>query len=552
MIDSEVKHLAEPIIEGPKQIKGIQDLKGGLAPPTFLEILTTLKWIENDDRIEGIYADFSTGSNIPELDFAQMQELRDSIKSINRAKEARFGKGSFKSVAFTDTFTSQNQYYLATSFNTIQMEEFGFINLEGFSMFQPLGINVQETHAGKFKGGSSTFTSRTWPDAVRKNMIDVYQGLNSQLISDITADRLQSNKKGGKEVSVKDIMNMSPIYAKESLLFNLVSKLAYKRPFVPIDKKSKIDSHPVMSLKAYRKAKSNELMLNLDPSVPTIGIVYLIGNIFRGDGQYGSNTVVRALLAAANDENVKAIVFRVDSSGGDGMASDSIREAIEYIIRDLKKPVIASYGNISASGGVLSSVSASKIYASRGSITGSIGVFTVKPNVQKDSFAKLGIDIEEVHFSEGSKNASYFEAKTENDKVRTQAYVDNVYGEFKDKVSKGRKGLVEDMESVAQGQVWTGEQALERKLIDELGGFNDAINDAMRLAYPNTNKANPYLATFPKKESIFAQMMGGGSSQVQASFFVNSFNHVISQWFANLTSQTNKINLTQEQQFKLK
>jgi protease IV len=246
-----------------------------------------------------------------------------------------------------------------------------------------------------------------------------------------------------------------------------------------------------------------------------VALVHGIGNVVRGESEsnplsdgstMGSDTVTAALRAATADDDVKAIVFRVDSPGGSYVASDAIwREVVRA--RQKGKPVVITMGNVAASGGYFVAMPADKIVAQPGTITGSIGVLGGK-FVTRDFFGKLGITWDEVHTSANARMYSSIAEYTPAEWARHQAWLDRVYADFTSKVADGRKLPKEKVLEIAKGLVWTGEDAKALGLVDELGGFHTALRLAKQAA-KIADGDDVQVRAYPRRKSPVEQLLGG-------------------------------------------
>ncbi|KAJ3324446.1 hypothetical protein HDV06_006857 [Boothiomyces sp. JEL0866] len=533
------------VTEAPKINSGLSTLVS-TAPHkpsiTFLNLIKLITWVQHDDRIKGLYVDFSRTGTSAGLGFAQLQELRSALQLLKKSKENRMGKGNFKMVAFTDTFESQMDYFLATAFDEIRMEPTGSIPLNGFSssrtffknLFEKLGVKMRAFAVGDYKSVISTYTESTLPEKQRENMNDLLGNLNDQFKETIGASRKISFGKGSEKATLESLMDISPLIASECVKYNLVDKIAYKRELIPLFKDSRIEGRPAISLVRYYNAKNTEAVRESKryKRKLKIGVVNLIGTINRGDGAFGSTTVTKALLKAAEDEEVGGIVLRIDSGGGDVIASDTIWETVDYISKKYNKPVISSYGNVCASGGVYSSVASKTIFSNPGTITGSIGVAALRPVIPPEIFEKLGITFDQYYFSEGAKNASLMNDLGENYWERYKKQILEFYKTFKEKVSLGRNLSMDQVEVVAQGQVWCGLQASGHKLVDQMGGLGSAILAATNEALANQKidiKDPLWIETevFPREPSLLERL----SNSSNANDFVKIIQFETSQFF---------------------
>ncbi len=262
-----------------------------------------------------------------------------------------------------------------------------------------------------------------------------------------------------------------------------------------------------------------------DTKGKTIGLVYAVGTVVRGDSEYdplsgsfimGSDSVSAALRSAIDDPKVEAIILRVDSGGGSYVASDTIwRETVRA--REAGKPLVISMGNVAASGGYFVAMSADKIVAQPGTITGSIGVLGGKMNTSA-FWERLGITFDEVHTSENSLLYSTSRGYTESEYALFQGWLDRVYSDFTQRVSQGRGIPIEGVREIAKGRVWSGRDALELGLVDDLGGLDRALELAQEAAGITADEA-VRVKVFPKKKTRLEAFLDDGPSSSHEQVF---------------------------------
>ena len=240
-----------------------------------------------------------------------------------------------------------------------------------------------------------------------------------------------------------------------------------------------------------------------------IALIYAEGDIVDGKGQpgqIGSEEFRNLIRKARLDKTIKAIVFRVNSGGGSALASENIWRELELAKKD--KPVVVSFGDVAASGGYYISCGADSIFANPATITGSIGVFGIIPNMEGFFKNKLGITFDGVKTSPYANTGAVYRPLNENEKRMVQGEIDNIYAQFRQRVADGRKKDTAYIGSIAQGRVWTGQRALQIGLIDRFGGLNDAVECAARMA-----KITDYrLREYPEPQSLFQRFFGGSST----------------------------------------
>ncbi|KAJ2374934.1 hypothetical protein IW150_002829 [Coemansia sp. RSA 2607] len=513
--------------------KILKKLTGGTKEITMLDALTTLEMAADDRRVKSLIVrvtpDLSNGNKGTEplsvgLGIAQVQELRHAVETF-RKKKVEQGDGG-RTYFYIDSFNDQMTYYLASAFSDIIVQPTGHVPLVGVSSTQlyfkrlteKVGVKVHVEARKEYKSVVAPFSQESMPEKHRENLVSILHSLNDTLVSDIALTRGASIPTDGKPTTAEDVvrgaMEVGPLDATRALELGLISTQGYALdiesivgPRKPVgfysygerrrqelsDERIEVKSqqifrnifnHPaIKSLKSdggMRKLTQIPDLLN--PTLPvTVGVVYLLGTIERLGAQ-GSHAIAAALKQAALDPHVAAIVLRIDSGGGDVVASDTIAAAVDYVQTKFGKPVVASYGNISASGAYYSSTSCNRIFASPGTITGSIGVASMRPVFTQKLLDFVGTNVEELYTVDNPCN-SVFRNPEGAVLERYQRNIDKIYDDFTLRVAKGRGLTPEHTESVAKGQIFTGQQALANGLVDEIGGFTRAVEHAAQLGH---------------------------------------------------------------------
>ena len=430
-----------------------------------------------DDRVKGLLLRLGTG----EIGMGQAQELRDAMRAFRERGKAvlcfaeDFGEGGNGTL----------RYDLAAGCDEIWMQPSGEVGLTGFTLETPfvketldkLGILAQMDHREDYKGAVNTLTSASMPAPQRENM----QRLVDSWLTQVTADIAEGRKIDSTEV--QGLVDRGPFLADQAVALKLVDKLGY-RDQADAAAKQRVGTTETMSLADYAEA------LPEPPSgAPRIALIYGLGDIELGNdedrGLLGrvamrSGPMRKALSDAIDDADIKAIVLRIDSPGGSYVASDTIWREVQRA-REKNKPLFVSMGNIAASGGYMIAAPARAIVADRGTLTGSIGVFGGK-------IVLRGLwDLAGVHWDgvKAGANADIDSANTPYSPAGwkyLEASLDAVYADFLKRVAEGRKLTPEATRSAAKGQIWTGADARERGLVDELGGLSTAIRLARSAA----------------------------------------------------------------------
>jgi len=482
---------------------------------TTRDVVDAVDRAADDERVVAMVAKIGAAP----IGFAQLQEIRSAIE--------RFRASGKKAVAWSETFgefsPGNGAYYLATAFDEIHLQPSGDVGLVGLlleGMFlrgtlDKLEVEPQMDHRHEYKNAMNTFTETEFTDAHREAMSAIMESVFGGMVEDMAQARAM------EEAEMRSVIDRGPYLGQEAVDAGLIDRLSYRDQVYDGVKSAAGENAELLYLDAYLDRAGRP-----HAEGETIALIYGAGQVTRGTSQFnpftgditmGSDTVAGAFRKAIEDDKVKAILFRVDSPGGSYVASDTIwRETLRA--KEAGKPVIVSMGNLAASGGYFVSMSADKIVAQPGTLTGSIGVLGGKL-VTTGLWNKLGLSFDDVQSSENatqwSANHPYDEAEWE----RFQAWLDRVYDDFTTKVAEGRGLTVERARELAKGRVWTGEDAFERGLVDELGGFDVALRltrEAAGLAPDDDVK----LVVYPKPRSPFEELFGDKASSSEDSVAV--------------------------------
>lgn len=469
------------------------------------DIIANLKKAKNDKHIKGIYLEVSD----PAAGFATIEEIRNALLDF---------KSSGKFIYAYSEVYSQKGYYLATAANKVFLNPQGGMELKGLSsqimfyknMLDKFNIEVQIFRHGKFKSAIEPFMLDKMSDANRAQ-IETYLGaLWNQMTLGISKTRNVS------EIELNTLANNLAVKKPEDAVnYKLIDDLKYEDEVFDIIKKQ-------ISIK--EKEKINFVSLNKYLNAPDghklsknkIAVIYAVGEINSGKGDentIGSESIVKAIREARMDDNVKAIVFRVNSPGGSALASDVMWR--EVLLAKKTKPFIVSMGDVAASGGYYISCAADRIFALPNTITGSIGVFGMLPNAQKALAEKLGITIDTVNTNKHSDVGTILRGVTPEEHEYVQQSVENIYDVFISKVADGRKMQKSQVDSIGQGRVWSGRDGLKINLVDELGGINEAIAYAVK-----QSKITDYkIWELPKQKDPIEELLNNGKDEIETRAF---------------------------------
>ncbi len=460
------------------------------------DILALINNATADPKIKGIYLK----TNLNNTGYATTLEIRNALENFKKA-----GKFIYAYAPYYD----EKNYYLASVADSIFIENSGSVLLNGLSanlMFykgalDKLGVEMQVIKVGAYKGAVETF-SRTDLSAENKEQIGVYiNNIYSTFINAVSVSRkidTSSLKKAFNEFSIQT--------PAQAVAFGLIDKCTYN-DFILNSLKRKLglkDKEELNLIKAGSYAANSDN--DEEKGGDKIAVIYAVGEIMEGEGDdetIGSVTLSKSIAKAREDKSVKAIVLRVNSPGGSSLASDVIMR--EIVLCKGVKPVIVSMNDVAASGGYYISAMADSIIAMPNTITGSIGVFGLFPNMQSLLNDKMGLTFESVKTGQYSDFGRVDKPLSETDRLYLQNMVNRIYNDFTGVVEKGRGLDSITVEGLAQGRVWTASDALSRRLIDSYGGINDAIKIAAFKA-----KIKKYsVCSYPKQDDPFKKLFGG-------------------------------------------
>ncbi|MEU8266430.1 signal peptide peptidase SppA [Sphaerisporangium sp. NPDC049002] len=435
------------------------------------DVLEGLRRARRDPRVKGLVVKLGGRP----MGLAMVQELRTAVVQLRAAGKL--------TVAYAETFgefgAGTVPYYLASAFEKIYLQPSGDVGLTGISMEQrfvknalsKIGVDYQIGQRHEYKTAANMFTQDHMTEAHRESAARIAESVIEQIVSGIADGR------GLPPERVRELIDQGPFIGPEALSAGLVDKLAYRDEVY-----DEVRDEGDLLLFVSRYAKGALTRKLPHPGERVIALIHGNGMIrlgrsgrspLGGGGAMGSDTICAAFRAARRDDNVKAIVFRVDSPGGSYVASDAVwREVV--LARRSGKPVIISMGDLAASGGYFVSMAADVIVAQPGTLTGSIGVFGGKPAVG-ELLGRIGVTSESVDVGVNSGMFSPSRAYSEPQWERVNAWLDRIYDDFVGKVAQGR-GIDRDRaHELARGRVWTGADAFAGGLVDELGGLEDAL-----------------------------------------------------------------------------
>lgn len=439
----------------------------------LVDILNAIDIAKYDNNIEGIYIN----AGVLSASSASLKEIRDALVNFKEDSEKFV-------IAYGDIYT-QGCYYLSSVADEVIMNPEGSLDIHGYSaslmfykgLLDKIGVEMQIFKVGTFKSAVEPYINTEMSEANKEQVSSYIGDMWKTLASGISESRNITLEK------MEEIANYAPALrgTQYTLDNKLVDKLMYEtevhkhiKDLIGVSHDTKITLATSANIvSAYPKTSNKKDDI--------VAILYAEGSITSGSGRDGitDKRYVKELENLKNDKKVKAVVFRVNSPGGSAFASEQIWKAVE----DLKKvkPIVVSMGDVAASGGYYISANASKIYAQPNTITGSIGIFGMFPNTEGLT-SKVGLTFDNVKTHDLADFGDITRPMREDEKVLIQSYVERGYELFLKRCAEGREVSTDSINAIGQGRVWTGNQALAIGLVDEIGGIDDALSEAVKLA----------------------------------------------------------------------
>ena len=482
--------------------------------PSLSELIGLLNYAKKDSSIKGIYIKCAENPN----GYAATEEIRKAL--IDFKKSNKF------IVAYAETI-SQKGYMMANVADQIYTHPQGGMEWSGFNyetmflkgLIDKLEIEPQIFYAGKFKSATEPFRYTQMSEA---NKLQTGIWLNSIYSNFIQGAAEMRNLNAD---SIKAFANEGKVQnAKDALKYKLVDGLIYDDQLKKIigKKLRLVDETKISFVSINNYAESIALR---GTGSGKIAVIYADGDVVMGKGQNEAiaSDDYRALIQKIrNDKSIDAVVLRVNSPGGSALASDIIWREIDLLKKE--KPVVVSMGDVAASGGYYIACGADSIFADANTITGSIGVFSVIPNAEKFLKNKLGITFDRVKTGQYADAPSATRSLTITEQRFLQAGVDSVYFTFTSRVATGRQKSVAYIDSIAQGRVWTGADAIKVGLVDKIGTLNDALASAAKMA-----KLKGYsIKSYPESRSFIEEFFEGYKNEVKTKVIQQEIG--IEQW----------------------
>ncbi|MBR5687907.1 MAG: signal peptide peptidase SppA [Prevotella sp.] len=467
------------------------------------DVLTAINKAKDDENVKGLYIEagmFSADS------YASVQAVRHALSEFKKA-----GKWI---VAYADTYT-QSSYYLASVADKVYLNPLGQIDWHGIAsqpyflkdLMAKFGVKVQLSKVGAYKSAPEMFTADKMSDSNREQVTAYVNGIWENVVKEVSESRKISvdslNAYADRLITFEDPQNYVKYKMVDGLLYTDEVKMKVKAQLGLKDDEF-INQVGIIDMCNVKSKRSGE----------EIAVYYAYGDIVDGDAQgiasshvIDAQVVCKDLEKLMNDEDVKAVVLRVNSGGGSAYASEQIWHQVEML--KAKKPVVVSMGGMAASGGYYISCGSNWIVAEPTTITGSIGIFGMFPDASQLLTEKLGVKFDEVKTNKNSGFGTMARPFNEEEMTYLDNYVERGYELFRSRVAAGRKMSVDDVEAIAQGRVWLGQDALKNKLVDQLGGLDDAVKKAASLAKLSEYHTSSYPGQKSWTEQLFSSMDKG-------------------------------------------
>src|SRR4051795_1883451 len=482
--------------------------------PSLRGVVEALRRAARDQHVVGLVAHL--GAKQPTL--AQSGELRAAVADFRAAGKL----AACWAETFGELMPGNVGYHLAAAFDEIWLQPSGDVGLVGFTAesfflrdaFDKLGVRSQLGQRHEYKTAADMFLRSSMTEANREMVTRLVESSTETLVKDVAAGRSMS------EDEVRSLVAVAPVSPQEALQRGLVDRLGY-RDEVYEDLRGRLGDVELKYVERYGKGPLSQAGAAVARhGKPVVALVHAAGPIHLGRSgstplsgkSIGSDTIAAALRSAGSDDSVKAVVLRIDSPGGSYVASDTIRREV-IALRRTGKPVIASMANVAASGGYFIAMPADRVLASAGTITGSIGVLAGK-QVIRETLERVGIHRETVSAGRYADMFSTDRPFDEEEWARLEGWLDRVYDDFTGKAANDRGMPLENLRVVARGRVWTGADAVQRGLVDELGGLERAVELAATCA--GVPREDVELRVMPNP-NLFQRFMPADNSESPAA-----------------------------------
>ena len=475
---------------------------------TFERIITSAK---NDENIEAIYLNFDNVS----ISFNKAEKVRSILKEFKESKPI---------YSYSELY-SKGAYYLSSVADFIAISPPGFVSVSGYGiseffykdLFNELGIKIQLFRVGEYKGAAESYVRTNFSDENKEQYLDLLNYRLNNYLENISESR---------SINTEDLLDMINGYetelSEDALKNNLVDDLIYEDQMVEYLKEKVDSSYQKISLLKYNRSLKKVNKYNKNK----IAVLYAIGGIMPGKGDDGiySETIIDNIKKIKKNKNIKSVILYVNSGGGSAFASDLITRELELLQKE--KPLTVYMSDVCASGGYYISMPADTLIASEGSIIGSIGVFGIIPELSGLVKEKLKISIDHIKTNKNTGEIDFFRPLNDDEEKLIQRGINQVYVDFLNVVSKGRNIETQEVDKLARGKVYYGDEGKEINLIDIIGNFNDAIDIAAKLG----NLEKYQIIEYPKQKTELQKIL---SSLSETKYVFNPLVKETDNWLIN-------------------
>jgi protease-4 len=491
--------------------------------PGVFDVIRLIHFAKTDSAVKGIY--IKSGGN--ENGLATTEEIRNALLDFKKS-------GKFI-IAFGDVI-SLKAYYAGSVADKIYCNPKGGVEWKGFTINMPylkgsldkLEIQPEIFYAGKFKSATEPLRADKMSDANRLQLNELLGDIFNHILDQTSKSRAQDSSVLRRCVDEQLIQT-----ASDAVKYKLVDDLKYNDEVLQeIAEKVKVSSINSINFVPLGKYYESVKLKYNGTGAERIAMIYAEGDIVGGKNsqkEIGQDIYRQIIRKARLDDNVKAIVLRINSGGGSALVSENLWR--ELTLAKAEKPVVLSFGDVSASGGYYLSCNADSIFADPMTITGSIGVFSMLFNTQTFFKNKLGVTFDGVHTAKQPDALSMFEPLTDMQRKFIQNDVDSIYHDFTSRVAEGRNKDITYVDSIGQGRVWSGEKALKLGLIDRIGGVQDALDCAARMAKLKSYRLHEY----PEPENFLDLLLNGYAQSVKTKTVQNDLGEQGARWYKMLS-----------------
>lgn len=469
--------------------------KGQYDVPGLYDVIRMIRTATEDSSVKGLYIKCNANNN----GFAASEEIRNAIIEFKESGRFVYAYGDL---------IPQKAYYVGSVADKIYCNPKGGVDWRGLAAqlafvkgtLEKLGIEPQIFYAGKFKSATEPFRETKMTEPNKIQLLEILNDIYGQMLTEISESRKIDT------ATLRSFATTSAVQtSSDALRLNLVDGLRYDDE-IRQEIKTKLNLKEDEEVNFIALDKFANAINYKASGTDRIALIYAQGDIVEGQGtrdQIGSSNYRTLIRKAREDKDVKAIVVRINSGGGSALASENIWREMTLARKD--KPVIVSFGDVAASGGYYIAANADSIFAQPNTITGSIGVFAMIPNMQEFFNDKLGVTFDGVETAPEADGLSVTKPLSEAQKRFIQNSIDTIYHDFKTRVAEGRKKGMDYVDSIAQGRIWSGSRGLQLGLVDRLGGLQDAIDCAARMAELDTYRVKEY----PEGQTFLEKFLGG-------------------------------------------